>query len=42
MGYEEETMSEITFKSKWFEKCIRDYLELADEIITEEELLQMV
>lgn len=38
MVYEEETMSEITFKSKWFEKCIRDYLGLTDDIITEEEL----
>ena len=31
-------MNEIKFKSKWFEKCIRDYLGLTDEIITEEEL----
>lgn len=29
----------ICFKSKWFEKCLRDYLELrADELITEEML----
>lgn len=31
-------MSEITFKSKWFEKCIRNYLGIKDENITEEDL----
>lgn len=29
-------MKEIKFKSKWFEKCIRDYLGLGDAPITQE------
>lgn len=35
---EESVMSEIVFKSKWFEKCIRDYLGISDGPITEEDL----
>lgn len=31
-------MSEITFQSKWFEKCIRDYLQIGDRPITLEDL----
>lgn len=31
-------MSEIKFKSKWFEKCIRDYLQIQEGPITQEQL----
>ena len=31
-------MGEINFKSKWFEKCIRDYLQIQDEPVTQEQL----
>ena len=31
-------MSEIKFKSKWFEKCIRDYLQNPEGPITQEQL----
>lgn len=31
-------MSEIVFKSKWFEKCVRDYLQIGDGPITQEDL----
>lgn len=34
-------MNEITFKSKWFERCVRDYLELDDEPITKEALSEI-
>lgn len=33
-----EKMSEIKFKSKWFEKCIRDYLQIQEGPITQEQL----
>lgn len=31
-------MNEIKFKSKWFEKCIRDYLQIQEGPITQEQL----
>lgn len=31
-------MEEIKFQSKWFERCVRDYLEIGDKPITKEKL----
>lgn len=31
-------MAEINFKSKWFERCIRDYLDIQDRALTEEDV----
>lgn len=34
-------MSEIVFKSKWFERCVREYLEIRDGPITQEDLSEI-